>query len=132
MVMSPARTILVVDDEEDIRAVLSARLEAAGFQVRSAARGLEALESIRSDPPSLVVLDLMLPDLDGLSVCAMVKRDRGLRCIPVILLTAKSRSEDRITGMALGADAYLNKPFKAEELLAEVRRLMPECEQTGV
>jgi len=118
------RTILIVDDEEDIRAVLQARLEAAGFRVRTASNGMDALDSIRSDPPDLVILDVMLPDITGLDVCALVKRDRRLRKIPIILLTARSQPQDRLTGAALGADAYMNKPFNADELLAEVRRLL--------
>ena len=118
------QTILVVDDEEDIRAVLQARLETAGFQVQTASNGLDALERIRSDPPDLIILDIMLPDITGLDVCALVKRDRRLRRVPIILLTARSQVRDRLAGVALGADAYLNKPFSADELLAEVRRLL--------
>jgi DNA-binding response OmpR family regulator len=113
-----------VDDEEDIRAVLQARFETAGFQVRTASNGMEALERIRSNPPDLVVLDLMLPDIDGFGVCALVKRDQRLSRIPIILLTARYQPRDRLTAAALGADAYLNKPFSADELLAEVHRLI--------
>jgi len=121
---APSRTVLIVDDEEDIRAVLEARLEAAGFQVLTAASGMDALERIRANPPDLVVHDFMLPDITGLDVCALVKRDRRLRRIPFILLTARSQPQDRLTAAALGADAYLNKPLNADELLAEVRRLL--------
>ena len=119
------QTILIVDDEEDIRAVLHARLQTAGFQVQTASNGLDALERIRADPPpDLVILDIMLPDITGLDVCALVKRDRRLRRIPIILLTARSQPRDRLTGAALGADAFLNKPFSADELLTEIRRLL--------
>jgi len=116
--------VLVVDDEEDIRLVLQARLETAGYQVQTAGNGMEALDRIRSSPPDLVVLDLMLPGIDGFGVCAMIKRDQRFSRIPVILLTARSQPQDRATGVALGADAHLTKPFRAEELLAEVRRLL--------
>jgi DNA-binding response OmpR family regulator len=126
--------ILIVDDEEDIRTVLQARLETAGIEVRTAATGMEALERIRSDPPDLIVLDLMLPGIDGFGVCAMVKRDQRFSRIPVILLTARSQPQDRLTGTSLGADAYLTKPFRADELLAEIRKHLdgqtetaPEC-----
>jgi DNA-binding response OmpR family regulator len=130
MTESQARTILVVDDEEDIRTVLQARLETAGFQVRTAPNGMDALERIRSTPPDLIILDIMLPDITGLDVCALVKHDRRLRRIPIILLTARSQPQDRLTGAALGADAFLNKPFSADELLAEVRRLLAGQEMT--
>jgi DNA-binding response OmpR family regulator len=119
-----ARTILVVDDEEDIRAVLEARLVTSGFLVRTAANGMDALDSIRSDPPDLIVLDIMLPDIDGFGVCALVKRDQRLSRIPIILLTARTQPRDRETGTSLGADAFLNKPFKPDELLTEVRRIL--------
>jgi DNA-binding response OmpR family regulator len=124
--MPPERVpvVLIVDDEEDIRLVLQARLETAGFQVRTAINGMEALDRIRSNPPDLVILDVMLPGIDGFGVCAMIKRDQRFSRIPVILLTARSQPQDRATGAALGADAHLLKPFRAEELLAEVRRLL--------
>lgn len=124
------QTILVVDDEEDIRAVLSARLETAGFHVQTASSGMDALERIRLGPPDLIVLDIMLPDMTGLDVCALVKHDRQFRRIPIILLTARSQPQDRLTGVALGADAFVNKPFNADELLAEVRRLLAGREMT--
>ena len=116
--------VLVVDDEEDIRMVLQARLETAGYEVRTAINGMEALDRIRSSPPDLVILDVMLPGIDGFGVCAMIKRDQRYSRIPVILLTARSQPQDRATGAALGADAHLLKPFRADELLAEVRRLL--------
>jgi DNA-binding response OmpR family regulator len=124
MTDSQAQTILIVDDEEDIRAVLQARLETSGFQVRTASNGMDALDSIRSNPPDLVVLDIMLPDIDGFGVCALVKRDQRLSRIPIILLTARCQPRDRVTGAALGADAFLSKPFNADELLVEVRRVL--------
>ena len=127
---SQARTILVVDDEADIRAVLQACLEAAGFQVQTASTGMDALERIRSNPPDLIIHDFMLPDITGLDVCALVKRDRRFRRIPFILLTARSEPQDRLTAAAVGADAYMNKPFNADELLAEVRRLLAGREMT--
>jgi DNA-binding response OmpR family regulator len=116
--------VLVVDDEEDIRMVLQARLETAGYQVLTAINGMEALDRIRSNPPDIVILDVMLPGIDGFGVCAMIKRDQRYSRIPVILLTARSQPQDRATGAALGADAHLLKPFRADELLAEVRRLL--------
>jgi DNA-binding response OmpR family regulator len=120
----PEPVILIVDDEEDIRAVLQARLEAGGYRVETASTGMEALEKIRASSYDLIVLDLMLPGIDGFGVCAMVKRDQRFSRIPVVMLTARSQPQDRKTGQSLGADAYLTKPFRPDELLAEIRRLL--------
>jgi DNA-binding response OmpR family regulator len=120
--MSPR--VLIVDDEPDIRLVLEARLQTAGFAVESADDGMQALSRIRANPPDLIVLDLMLPGIDGFGVCAMVKRDQRYSHIPVIMLTARSQPNDRRTGESLGADAYMSKPFRADELLAKVHELL--------
>jgi len=119
-----AASILIVDDEEDIRAVLSARLEAAGFHVGTVGNGMEALNRIRSETPNLIILDVMLPGVDGFGVCAMVKRDQRFNRIPIIILTARTQAQDRHTSFALGADAYMTKPFRADELLGKIRELL--------
>ncbi len=116
--------ILVVDDEPDIRAVLCARLQAAGYAVEVARNGLEALARVRSQRPDLVILDLMLPGADGFSVCAMLKRDQRFADIPVIILSARNKPADQQNAAALGADAYLTKPFRPEELLGYVASLL--------
>jgi len=116
--------ILVVEDEPDIRLVVKARLETAGYRVETAADGLEALNRVRAGPPDLMVLDLMLPGMDGFGVCAMVKRDQRFSHIPVIILSARTRPQDRTTGTNLGAEAYVAKPFQPAQLLSEVRRLL--------
>lgn len=122
---SPLRhSILIVDDEEDIRTVLQTRLELAGFDVRTASSGLDAIDSIRSDPPALVLLDLMLPDIDGFGICALVRRDRRYSRIPIILLTARAQPRDRANGAAVGADAFMSKPPDMNGLLHEVTRLI--------
>ncbi len=118
------KTILVVDDEPDIRLVLQARLEAAGYNVETAATGLEALNRIRTQPPDLVILDLMLPGMDGFAVCALLKRDQRFSRIPIIILSARSQPQDKKTGTDLGADAYLTKPFQSKELLETITRLL--------
>jgi DNA-binding response OmpR family regulator len=118
------RTVLVVDDEEDIRMVLEARLAAAGFRVQTAANGMEALSQIRSSPPDLIVLDLMLPGIDGFGICGMVKRDQRFSRIPIIMLTARVQPNDHKTSVKLGADAYMTKPFRAEELIGRIRELL--------
>jgi DNA-binding response OmpR family regulator len=124
-------TILIVDDEPDIRMVVQARLEAAGFAVRTAATGLDALSSVRLSPPDLILLDLMLPGMDGFSVCAMLKRDQRYNRIPIVMLTARSQANDRRTGESVGADAYLTKPFRPSELLDEVKRLLKNGNGNG-
>ncbi len=123
-ILNGNKTILVVDDEPDIRLVLQARLEAAGYNVETAATGLEALNRIRTQPPDLVILDLMLPGMDGFAVCALLKRDQRFSRIPIIILTARSQTQDRKTGTDLGADAYLTKPFQSKDLLEKISQLL--------
>ena len=134
--------VLVVDDEEDIRLVVTARLEAAGYAVETAANGLEGLNLARRLRPDIILLDLMLPGLDGYSVCAMLKRDQQFGSIPIVMLSARSQARDVETGLKLGADAYLTKPFAGAELVAKVRELVgpqpgepaedhPQITQTG-
>ncbi|MEO0077474.1 MAG: response regulator [candidate division WOR-3 bacterium] len=120
--------MLVVDDEPDISLVVKARLEAAGYVVETAADGLEALNRVRANPPDLIILDVMLPVMDGFAVCALLKRDQRFSHLPVIMLSARTRPQDRSTGQNVGADAYLAKPFQPAELLGEIRRLL---EQNG-
>lgn len=118
------KTVLVVDDEPDIRMILQARLEAAGYRVETAGNGLEALNRIRSQPPDLVILDLMLPGIDGFAVCAMLKRDQRFSHIPIVILSARSQAQDKKTGVSLGADAYLTKLFQPQELLTTIENLI--------
>jgi|SRR5687768_7460092 len=116
--------LLVVDDEPDIVTLLAYQLESAGYQVRSAANGTEALEKAVSDPPSLMVLDLMLPDIHGLDVLAKLRENPRTRDLPVLLLTALREDTDRIRGLSLGADDYLTKPFNSEELVLRVAAIL--------
>lgn len=118
------KTVLVVDDEPDIRLILQARLEAAGYRVETASNGLEALNRIRTQPPDLVILDLMLPGMDGFAVCAMLKRDQRFSHIPIVILSARSQAQDKKTGTSLGADAYITKPFQPQELLSTIEQLI--------
>ena len=114
--------ILVVDDEASIVTYVRLGLELEGFEVVTATTGNEAMEALASLTPSLVVLDVMLPDIDGLTICKRV-RERGSD-IPILMLTALSESEDVVRGLDSGADAYLPKPFKLQELLARVQALL--------
>ncbi len=119
--MSAKPIILVVDDEETIREVVGRYLEREGYVVREAADGYEALDIIRHDPPALIVLDLMLPGIDGLSLTQHLRQDHQ---IPIIMLTAKSEDNDRIRGLDLGADDYITKPFDTSVLLARVKAVL--------
>ena len=119
--------ILVVDDEARILNFLVTKLKASGYEVLTAANGLEGLEQVKAQEPELVVLDILMPRMDGL---AMLKELRGFSAVPVIILTAKGADADRIRGLQLGADDYLPKPFNPDELVARIeairRRLGPE------
>jgi two-component system OmpR family response regulator len=120
--VSSAATVLVVDDEEYIRDLVSSAMRIAGFEVRNAADGHAALSAIGSQPPDLVILDVGLPGLDGFEVCRRL-RDDGV-AIPVIFLTARDANEDKVSGFTKGGDDYVTKPFSIEELVARVRAVL--------
>jgi len=115
------QTVLVVDDEEAIAEAVRARLESEGYRVVVALDGPEAIEAHREHQPDLVVLDLMLPGMDGLEVCKQIQRDRWT---PVLMLTAKTEEADKVAGFAVGADDYLTKPFSLRELTVRVRAIL--------
>jgi DNA-binding response OmpR family regulator len=119
--MKTKKTILVVDDEATIREVLSRYLEREGFKVTEAADGFEALDAIKFNPPDLIVLDLMLPGIDGLTLTQHLREDRE---IPIIMLTAKGEANDRIRGLDLGADDYITKPFSPQEVVSRIRAVL--------
>jgi len=121
-------TILVVDDEKNIVELARLYLEDAGYVVESAYDGAEALAKIRSLRPALVVLDLMLPKIDGWEVC---RRVRATSDVPIIMLTARSEDVDKIVGLELGADDYLTKPFNPRELVARVRAVLRRYERAA-
>ena len=116
--------ILVVDDEEDIRELVALNLSQEGYKIISCETGEEALEKAGSDLPDLIVLDLMLPGIDGLEVCKKLKSNIKTENIPVVILTAKGEETDVVTGLELGADDYVTKPFSGKVLVARVRRLL--------
>ena len=125
--MTP-QTVLVVDDEEAIAEAVRARLQSEGYRVVVAADGAEALEAADRDPPDLVVLDLMLPGMDGLEVCKQLQRDRW---VPVLMLTARTEEADKVAGFAVGADDYLTKPFSLRELAVRVRAILRRAERAA-
>jgi len=112
------RSVLVVDDDPKLVELLRVYLERDGYRVRTAADGRQALEALRDGQPDLLILDLMLPEVDGLEVCRVVRAQMD---IPIVMLTAKTTERDKIIGLDLGADDYVTKPFSPGELLARVR-----------
>jgi len=116
--------ILVVDDEPEAIELIEFNLRQAGFDVLSAADGGEALARARSALPSLIVLDLMLPEVDGIEVCKILRRDASTSSIPIIMLTARAAEIDRILGLELGADDYITKPFSPRELVLRIKKLL--------
>jgi two-component system phosphate regulon response regulator PhoB len=116
--------ILVVDDEEDVLELLRYNLEKDGFKVYTAVTGEEALEKTVSKIPDLVVLDVMLPGIDGLEVCKKLKNNSKTSNIPVIMLTARGEESDIVSGLEIGADDYVTKPFSPKVVIARVRRLL--------
>jgi DNA-binding response OmpR family regulator len=117
-------TILVADDEEDLRELVTYRLTRSGYQVIGAGDGLQALELAAERTPDLMVLDVMMPKLDGYELTRRVRAEAALRSIPVILLTARSQESDIDRGFEVGADDYLKKPFNPDELVARVRAVL--------
>ena len=119
-----AAEVLVVEDEPDIRALIVHHLTRDGFRCRIAADGLEALAQLRASAPDLVMLDLMLPGIDGLEVTRRLRAEPAWAALPIIMLTAKADEVDRVVGLELGADDYVAKPFSPKELLARVRAVL--------
>lgn len=116
--------ILVVDDEPHIVQLITFNLEKNGYKVISADNGLDGLKMAKSELPQLVLLDLMLPELDGYDVCREIRRDNNISSMPVIMITAKSEELDKILGLELGADDYITKPFSVRELVARVKAVL--------
>ena len=116
--------ILVVEDDPDIAELIAHYLEKAGYTVESLATGAAVMPKVRRQPPDLVVLDLMLPELDGLMICQAMRSDPQTAAIPIIMVTARGDEADRITGLELGADDYVTKPFSPKELAARVTALL--------
>jgi DNA-binding response OmpR family regulator len=116
-----AQTVLVIDDDERLNVLLTEYLGQFGFSVRTAAHPEAGLRAFRSDPPDIVVLDIMLPDMDGLAVCRKIRESSR---VPIVMLTARGSVTDRIVGLEMGADDYLPKPFEPRELVARVQAVL--------
>jgi len=117
-------TIAIVEDESNIVELIKYNLDREGYKTISANNGRKGLEMIKQELPDLVILDLMLPELDGLSVCKQLRSDPQTKSIPIIILTAKSEEADRVLGLEMGADDYVTKPFSPRELVARVRAVL--------
>lgn len=116
--------ILIVDDEEHILELIKFNLESKGYKVITAANGIDALKIAKSEQPNLILLDLMIPGIDGYDVCKEVRRENSISDTPIIMITAKSEELDKILGLELGADDYITKPFSIRELLARVKAVL--------
>ena len=124
--------ILIVEDEAEIAQLVQLFLEQEGFQCRTCGNGLAALEAVRQQPPDLIVLDWMIPGLDGLEVCARVRQQTGPKDPYILMLTAKSTEGDKVGGLEVGADDYVTKPFSPRELLLRVRAVARRQQDQGV
>lgn len=122
--MNDNRRILLVDDEPNIVKIINRRLLSEGFEVLIAMDGIAALEQARTGKPDLIILDVMLPKLNGYEVCRQLKQDTRYKKIPIIMLTALAQESDEEFGLEMGTDAYIRKPFKAQQLLQKIRELI--------
>lgn len=120
----PKERILVVDDEEDLLELIKYNLAKEGYRCAGVSTGEEAIRRARSDLPDLMVLDLLLPNVDGLEVCRVLKNDARTKHIPVVMLTAKGEEADMVTGLEMGADDYLAKPFSPRVLIARIKAVL--------
>ena len=127
--MTRVTRVLVVEDDPDIAQLVARYLEKSGFSVDLLANGRDALASIAAHPPDVLVLDLMLPQVDGLEICRVVRASSATAAIPIIMLTARAEESDRIVGLEIGADDYLAKPFSPNELVARVRALVRRAQR---
>src|SRR2546421_4224005 len=118
---SSTQSVLVVEDEASIASFVSLYLKNAGYEVRTATNGADALTSVQSQQPSLIVLDLMLPDIDGIEICRRIRQKSE---VPILMLTARDEDVDKIIGLEVGADDYLTKPFNPRELVARVKAIL--------
>ncbi len=125
------RKILVVDDEAVLVETIAYNLEQAGYQVITAADGTSALQAVHRETPDLIILDIMLPEMDGLEVCRQLRRESNTATTPIMMLTARGEEIDKVVGLEVGADDYVTKPFGRRELLARVRALLRRSDYPG-
>lgn len=121
--------IFIIEDERNIAELIKFNLEKEGFRVQHSAKGLTGLELARKLKPDLIILDLMLPEIDGLEICKVLKKNDSTAHIPIIMLTAKAQETDKIIGLELGADDYITKPFSPRELIARVKTILRRVQE---
>ena len=117
-----SKKILVVDDEAELSKAIIIRLKTLGYEVISAQDGQEGLEKAKNENPDLIVLDILMPKMDGYEVCRMLKFDEKYKSIPIIMLTARAKDIDKVMGKKVGADDYITKPFETEELIDKIKK----------
>ena len=120
------KKILLVEDEKDLVETVTLRLEAAGYKIMPAYDGREGFEKAKREKPDLIILDLMLPKMDGYKVCGLLKADTRYNKIPIIMFTARAQESDKKMGQEVGANAYITKPFEPQALLEKIRQLLKE------
>lgn len=125
------KKILVIDDDENMVALLKARLEQAGYSVSSAGDGAKGLDIARKKNPDLIIVDVMMPKVDGYQFCLLLRSDERFKRTPLIMLTSMGQKMDKMTGKALGADEYVTKPFDSVRLLEMIRAFFERPEQAG-
>jgi DNA-binding response OmpR family regulator len=125
----PGKKLLVVEDDALIRELIRINLESAGFVIVMATDGFQGLEMARTENPDLIVLDIMLPKMDGFKVCRILKFDDKYKHIPIIMLTARIQEVDKETGFKTGADGYMTKPFETEELIKKINQVLADTEK---
>ena len=130
-VESMSETVLIVDDEQDVVDLLVYNLQKAGYKTATARDGVTALQKARDGFPSLIILDLMLPQVEGTEVCKQLRADPKTASIPIVMLTAKAEEVDRIVGLELGADDYVTKPFSPREVVLRVKRILSRAQGKG-
>lgn len=126
-----AETVLIVDDEQDVVDLLVYNLQKAGYKTATARDGVTALQKARDGFPSLIILDLMLPQVEGTEVCKQLRADPKTASIPILMLTAKAEEVDRIVGLELGADDYVTKPFSPREVVLRVKKILSRAQGKG-
>ena len=125
------KKILIVEDEKDILQLVKLYLEKEGFRTVSAMNGMEGLRQVKAEQPDLIILDLMLPEMDGPEVCKRIRLNQDTALLPILMLTAKAEESDTVIGLELGADDYVTKPFSPKALVARVKALLRRLERTA-